>query len=34
LLVGAATDAVKKWHYEPSAKETTEIVEFNFSDKD
>jgi TonB family protein len=34
LLVGAATDAVKKWHYEPNAKETTEIVEFNFSDKD
>jgi TonB family protein len=34
LLVGAATDAVKKWHYESAAKESTEIVEFNFSDKD
>lgn len=33
LLVGAATDAVKKWHYEPGAKESTEIVEFDFSDK-
>jgi TonB family protein len=33
LLVGAATDAVKKWRYEPSAKESTEIVEFDFSDK-
>jgi TonB family protein len=31
LLVGAATDAVKKWRYEPGAKESTEIVEFNFS---
>jgi TonB family protein len=33
LLVGAATDAVKKWRYEPSSKESTEIVEFDFSDK-
>jgi TonB family protein len=33
LLVGAATDAVKKWRYEPGAKESSEIVEFNFSDK-
>ena len=33
LLVGAATDAVKKWRYEAGAKESTEIVEFNFSDK-
>jgi len=33
LLVGAATDAVKKWRYEPGSKESTEIVEFNFSDK-
>jgi TonB family protein len=34
LLVGAATDAVKKWRYEPSSKESTEIVEFDFSDKE
>ncbi len=34
LLVGAATDAVKKWRYEPGAKESMEIVEFDFSDKD
>jgi TonB family protein len=31
LLVGPATDAVKKWRYEPGAKESTEIVEFDFS---
>jgi len=30
LLVGAATEAAKKWRYEPGPKETTEIVEFNF----
>jgi protein TonB len=34
LLVQPATDAVKKWRYEPGPKETTEIVEFNFSNKD
>ena len=33
LLVGAATDAIKKWRYEPGSKESSEIVEFNFSDK-
>jgi TonB family protein len=31
LLVAPATEAVKKWRYEPGPKETTEIVEFNFS---
>jgi TonB family protein len=31
LLVGPATDAVKKWRYEAAPKESTEIVEFNFS---
>lgn len=31
LLVNAALDAVKKWHFEPGPKETTEIVEFAFS---
>ena len=30
LLVGAAVDAVKKWRFEPAAKETTEIIEFEF----
>jgi periplasmic protein TonB len=30
ILVGAATDALKKWRYEPGPKETTEIVEFDF----
>jgi TonB family protein len=34
LLVGSATEAVKKWRYEPGSKETTEIVEFNFSTKE
>ena len=34
LLVPPATEAVKKWRYEPGPKETTEIVEFNFSSKD
>jgi TonB family protein len=34
LLVGPATEAVKKWRYEPGPKETTEIVEFSFSSKD
>lgn len=34
LLVGPATEAVKKWRYEPAPKETTEIVEFNFSNGD
>ena len=31
LLVNSATDALKKWRYEPGPKETTEIVEFDFS---
>jgi TonB family protein len=31
LLVGAATEALKKWRYEPAAKESTEVVEFDFS---
>jgi TonB family protein len=34
LLVGPATEAVKKWRYEPAPKETTEIIEFNFSGGD
>lgn len=31
LLVNAATDALKKWRFEPAPKETTEVVEFTFS---
>ncbi len=31
LLVNAALDALKKWHFEPAAKESTEIVEFAFN---
>ncbi|MBZ5696027.1 MAG: energy transducer TonB [Acidobacteriia bacterium] len=31
LLVNAALDAVKKWHFEPGSKDTTEIVEFTFN---
>jgi TonB family protein len=34
LLVGPAAEAVKKWRYEPAAKESTEIAEFNFSDRE
>jgi protein TonB len=30
LLVNAATDAAKKWKFEPAAEETTGIVEFRF----
>jgi TonB family protein len=31
LLVNAALNALKQWHFEPAAKESTEIVEFTFS---
>jgi TonB family protein len=31
LLVSSASDALKKWRYEPGPRETTEIVEFDFS---
>jgi TonB family protein len=31
LLVNAALEALKKWHYEPGPKQTTELVEFEFS---
>ncbi len=30
VLAVAALDAVKKWHFEPAPKETTEIIELNF----
>jgi TonB family protein len=32
VLVGAAVDAVKKWKFETGAKDTTEIIEFEFKD--
>jgi TonB family protein len=31
LLVNAALDAVKKWRFEPAPKDTTEVIEFEFS---
>ena len=30
LLVNAAVEALKKWRFEPAAKDTTELVEFEF----
>jgi TonB family protein len=30
LLVNAALDALKKWRFEPAAKDTTETIEFEF----
>jgi TonB family protein len=34
LLVNAALNALKQWHFEPGPKETTEIVEFSFNGQD
>jgi protein TonB len=31
LLVSSAVEALKKWRFEPAAKDTTEIIEFEFS---
>lgn len=31
LLLAAATDALKKWRFEPAPKETTEVIEFEFN---
>jgi len=31
LLVNAALDALKKWRFEPAAKDTTEVIEFEFN---
>jgi periplasmic protein TonB len=31
LLVNAALDALKKWRFEPGPKDTTEIIEFEFT---
>ena len=33
VLASAAVDAVKKWRFEPGAKETTEIIEVDFNGK-
>lgn len=31
LLVNAALDALKKWRFEPGPKDTTEVIEFEFT---
>jgi TonB family protein len=31
LLIPAAVDAAKKWRFEPSSGETTQVLEFRFS---
>jgi protein TonB len=31
VLVNSALEALKKWRFEPAAKDTTEIIEFEFS---
>jgi TonB family protein len=31
LLVNAALEALKKWRFEPAAKQTSEVVEFTFN---
>lgn len=31
LLVNSAMDALKKWRFEPAAKESTEVIEFDFT---
>lgn len=31
LLVNSAMDALKKWRFEPSPKESTEVIEFDFT---
>ena len=31
LLVNSALDALKKWRFEPAAKDTTEVIEFTFA---
>jgi TonB family protein len=31
LLVNSAVDALKKWRFESAAKESTEIIEFDFN---
>lgn len=31
LLIDSAVEAIKKWKYEPAATETTQLVEFHFT---
>jgi TonB family protein len=31
VLVGAATDALKKWRFEPAAKDSVEVIQFDFT---
>jgi TonB family protein len=31
LLVNSAIDALKKWRFEPAPRETTEVIEFDFT---
>lgn len=31
LLVNSAMDALKKWRFEPAPKESTEVIEFDFT---
>jgi len=33
LLVSAATEALKKWRFEPAAKDSTEVIEFDFGNQ-
>ncbi|HEY6904612.1 MAG TPA: energy transducer TonB [Candidatus Acidoferrales bacterium] len=32
LLIPAATDAAKRWQFEPDSKETSQVIEFKFDD--
>ncbi|HEY7096377.1 MAG TPA: energy transducer TonB [Terriglobales bacterium] len=34
LLIGAATEALKKWKFEPATEESTGVVEFKFAPQD
>jgi len=34
ILVNAALDALKKWRFEPAPKDTTEVIEFQFTGQD
>lgn len=31
VLVSSSVDALKKWHFEPGPKQTSEIIEFEFN---
>jgi TonB family protein len=32
VLINAATDAVRKWRFEPASRETVEVVQIRFGD--